>query len=307
MHEAVPEGIAWTGLGVAYNGQQLDIKGDDEQDRRLDHITGYDPDEYMTMELVMAGHDPKDDRTRRSHLGLLVTRRVNKIVSLPVLKDHGSAGRHRGAEEHEPRAGEQRLPVALNPPTPTSATSSSRRSSPIRSSARSASCRSWTASGRFIRAVRARMPESDLGEQCPAVRHRPGGDGSRRSGGLWTRSDGRRDCRRSPPAARKRAIPSRARALTSASRSTSRWPGTSGSGTSTSTRRGAGGTGSSTASWKSPDRPCEAMAIVGRIVRIEARPTRLGLHREPALTRGRLSTRSARPSPRTRGPADRRE
>src|SRR5690606_2368345 len=28
----------------------------------------------------------------RSHLGLLVTRRVNKLVLLPVLKDHGSAG-----------------------------------------------------------------------------------------------------------------------------------------------------------------------------------------------------------------------
>ena len=44
------------------------------------------------MELVGHGEDPKDDRTRRSHLGLLVTRRVNKIVLLPVLKDHGSAG-----------------------------------------------------------------------------------------------------------------------------------------------------------------------------------------------------------------------
>jgi uncharacterized protein (DUF362 family) len=44
------------------------------------------------MELVGAGMDPKDERTRRSHLGLLVTRRVNKLVLLPVLKDHGSAG-----------------------------------------------------------------------------------------------------------------------------------------------------------------------------------------------------------------------
>lgn len=92
MHEALPEGIAWTGLGVAYNGKQVDIKGDDEKAANLDHTTGYDPDEFMTMELVMNGLDPKDERTRRSHLGLLVTRRVNKIVCLPVLKDHGSAG-----------------------------------------------------------------------------------------------------------------------------------------------------------------------------------------------------------------------
>ena len=35
---------------------------------------------------------PVTSATRQSHLGLLVTRRVNKIVLLPVLKDHGSAG-----------------------------------------------------------------------------------------------------------------------------------------------------------------------------------------------------------------------
>jgi hypothetical protein len=46
----------------------------------------------MSMELIHQDHDPKDDRARRSHLGLLVTRRVNKLVLLPVLKDHGSAG-----------------------------------------------------------------------------------------------------------------------------------------------------------------------------------------------------------------------
>jgi hypothetical protein len=92
MHEAVPDGIAWTGLGVAYNAHQIDIKGDDLKTGNIDHVAGYDPDEFMTMELVGNGEDPMDDRTRRSHLGLLVTRRVNKIVLLPVLKDHGSAG-----------------------------------------------------------------------------------------------------------------------------------------------------------------------------------------------------------------------
>jgi hypothetical protein len=92
MHEAVPDGIAWTGLGIAYNGKQVDIKGDDEKSGNLDRVTGYDPDEFMVMELVMPGLDPKDDRTRRSHLGLLITRRVNKVVLMPVLKDHGSAG-----------------------------------------------------------------------------------------------------------------------------------------------------------------------------------------------------------------------
>jgi uncharacterized protein (DUF362 family) len=91
MHEAVPEGIAWTGLGIKYNAHQLDIKGDDLNSGNLDRVAGYDPHEFMTMELVGQGEDPRDERTRRSHLGLLVTRRVNKIVLLPVLKDHGSA------------------------------------------------------------------------------------------------------------------------------------------------------------------------------------------------------------------------
>jgi hypothetical protein len=92
MHEAVPADIAWTGLGTAYNTMQIDIKGDDLKSGNLERVAGYDPDEFTVMELVGAGLDPKDDRTRRSHLGLLVSRRVNKIVLLPVLKDHGSAG-----------------------------------------------------------------------------------------------------------------------------------------------------------------------------------------------------------------------
>jgi uncharacterized protein (DUF362 family) len=44
------------------------------------------------MDIVNSGDDPKDDRNFRSHLGLLVTKRVNKLVMLPCLKDHGSAG-----------------------------------------------------------------------------------------------------------------------------------------------------------------------------------------------------------------------
>jgi hypothetical protein len=92
MHEAVPDGIAWGGLGTQYNNHQTALDGDDLKTGNLDRLFGYDPDEFMTMELVADGEDPKDDRTRRSHLGLLVTRRVNKIVLLHVLKDHGSAG-----------------------------------------------------------------------------------------------------------------------------------------------------------------------------------------------------------------------
>ncbi len=87
MHKDVPDGIRWGGLTPDNDPSQLQLSwpGDDP-------VAGYDPDEYMTMQLVSRGSDPKDDRTLRSHLGLLVTKRVNKLVLLPVLKDHGSAG-----------------------------------------------------------------------------------------------------------------------------------------------------------------------------------------------------------------------
>ncbi len=87
MHEAVPDGITWGGLSQKYDESQLLLRWDGQ-----DEVAGYDPDEFIELELVAKNADPRDDRTRRSHLGLLVTRRVNKMVLLPVLKDHGSAG-----------------------------------------------------------------------------------------------------------------------------------------------------------------------------------------------------------------------
>jgi len=89
MHHAVPDGIRWGGLTPVDDPSQLLI---DWPDWRKDPIAGYDPDEFVEMNLVHAGHDPRDDRNYRSHLGRLITKTVNKIVLLPVLKDHGSAG-----------------------------------------------------------------------------------------------------------------------------------------------------------------------------------------------------------------------
>ncbi len=87
MHKAVPDGVLWGGLTPEADPSQLRLTWSGS-----DPVAGYDPDEYMEMNLVHHGADPKDDRNFRSHLGLLVTRRVNKLVMLPVLKDHGSAG-----------------------------------------------------------------------------------------------------------------------------------------------------------------------------------------------------------------------
>jgi uncharacterized protein (DUF362 family) len=85
--EALPDGLLWGGLTSENDSSQLRLKfsGDDP-------VAGYDPDQFMQMNLIHYGHDPKDDRNLRSHLGLLVTKRLNKLVMLPCLKDHGSAG-----------------------------------------------------------------------------------------------------------------------------------------------------------------------------------------------------------------------
>jgi len=59
------------------------------------HVVGYDPDVFVHMGFAQA--DPslakdEDERRFRSHLSLIVTTMVNKVVTIPVLKDHRSAG-----------------------------------------------------------------------------------------------------------------------------------------------------------------------------------------------------------------------
>ncbi len=78
--DQLPDGVRWDASVEDYDNVQLDIEG-------------YDPDVFVSMELAALGrHDPKDDRTRRSHLSLIASRKVDKIVNVAVLKDHGSAG-----------------------------------------------------------------------------------------------------------------------------------------------------------------------------------------------------------------------
>src|SRR5207237_5011224 len=78
--DQLPDGVRWDASVEDYEAVQLDIQG-------------YDPEVYVAMELAALGrHDPKDDRTRRSHLSLIASRQVDKIINVPVLKDHGSAG-----------------------------------------------------------------------------------------------------------------------------------------------------------------------------------------------------------------------
>lgn len=55
-------------------------------------IDGYDPDHYMDMALTLPGQSIDNPTARRSYAARFITREVNKLVNLPCLKDHQSAG-----------------------------------------------------------------------------------------------------------------------------------------------------------------------------------------------------------------------
>src|SRR5437879_759863 len=55
-------------------------------------IEGYDPDHYMDMALTLPGYDVNNFTARRSYAARFITKEVNKLINLPVLKDHQSAG-----------------------------------------------------------------------------------------------------------------------------------------------------------------------------------------------------------------------
>jgi uncharacterized protein (DUF362 family) len=94
----------WECSAVEYDNTQLDIegfsKGDPEKEKEhgkvreeKDHrITGYDPDVFKVLDFIHPANDPHDPRSKRSHLSNIVSRRVNKVINLCLLKDHASAG-----------------------------------------------------------------------------------------------------------------------------------------------------------------------------------------------------------------------
>jgi len=55
-------------------------------------IEGYDSDHYMDMALTMPGYDVNNLTARRSYAAQFITKMVNKLINVPVLKDHQSAG-----------------------------------------------------------------------------------------------------------------------------------------------------------------------------------------------------------------------
>jgi len=84
--------VRWHAASYAYDDQQLRIDGQSPYQSRDPHIVGYDPDIFVSMGFAPEGVSPRDERRHRSHLNLIVSRMVNKVITLPCLKDHKSAG-----------------------------------------------------------------------------------------------------------------------------------------------------------------------------------------------------------------------
>jgi hypothetical protein len=75
----LPKDVHFTAASQRYDDVQLDMGG-------------YDADHYMEMALIKPGENFNDPHFRRSYVAKVVTQQVNKIINLPVLKHHQSAG-----------------------------------------------------------------------------------------------------------------------------------------------------------------------------------------------------------------------
>ncbi len=75
----LPEKVRWSSATEDYDNIQH-------------AIDGYDPAHYLDMALTHPGFDSSNLTARRSYAARFITKEVNKLINLPVLKDHQSAG-----------------------------------------------------------------------------------------------------------------------------------------------------------------------------------------------------------------------
>jgi uncharacterized protein (DUF362 family) len=92
MRERDMDGVRWLASSLDGGALQVDIEGHDGTRQRDPNVVGYDQDTFVYMGFCCPEHDPKDDRRFRSHVSRIITQMVNKFITLPVLKDHRSAG-----------------------------------------------------------------------------------------------------------------------------------------------------------------------------------------------------------------------
>jgi hypothetical protein len=75
----LPPGVRWGWAAEVFEQVQLGMEG-------------YDPDQYLDLPLCQPGQNIDDDHMRRSYVAEVVSKQINKLVNLPVLKNHSSAG-----------------------------------------------------------------------------------------------------------------------------------------------------------------------------------------------------------------------
>jgi uncharacterized protein (DUF362 family) len=75
----LPEKVRWMHAAERYEDVQQKIEG-------------YDPDHFMEMALVLHDQDQSSLTARRSYAARFITKEVNKLINLCLLKDHQSAG-----------------------------------------------------------------------------------------------------------------------------------------------------------------------------------------------------------------------
>jgi uncharacterized protein (DUF362 family) len=75
----LPAGVHFDAASHRYTETQLDMEG-------------YDEKHFMEMALIKPGDSSSDAHLRRSYVAKIVTQQVNKVINLPVLKHHQSAG-----------------------------------------------------------------------------------------------------------------------------------------------------------------------------------------------------------------------
>lgn len=89
----LPDGVHWECSSASYDEFQTEIDGQLPRQRwRESRIAGYDRDHYCELPYAQVGSDETDDRRFRSHVSKIITQKVDKFISIPVLKDHRSAG-----------------------------------------------------------------------------------------------------------------------------------------------------------------------------------------------------------------------
>jgi uncharacterized protein (DUF362 family) len=77
----LPEGVRWTSASEQYAAHPFQLDMD-----------GYDASQYVEMPLVFPGANPADPHHRRSYLSNFISKDVNKMINLCLLKHHQSAG-----------------------------------------------------------------------------------------------------------------------------------------------------------------------------------------------------------------------